>query len=367
MDILVYGAGVLGSLYAARLQEAGNAVTVLARGQRLADIREHGLVLEDATTGQQAVTRVNVVDQLTPDDAYDLVIVLVRKNQLASVLPALAANHHTPTVLFMVNTAAGPGEMIAALGRERVVLGFPGAGGTRVGHSVRCRLVSGKAQPTTLGELYGFTTRRLAGIAESFKAAGFPVALCPYMAAWLKTHVALVSPIANALYLAAGDNYRLAHTRDGVVLMVRAIREGLRVLHALDVPITPARYRSLEWIPEPLLVAVMQRILDTSRAELIMARHANAARDEMQHLADEFRTLVHQAGVPTPALDRLNAYLDPAVPPIEQGAAHIPLDWRGVWLGLGVLAGLILLAIGMRKREVTSVHLYQLEHDKNYE
>ena len=45
--ILVYGAGVIGTLYAARLQDGGNHVTVVARGQRLADIRRYGLELED--------------------------------------------------------------------------------------------------------------------------------------------------------------------------------------------------------------------------------------------------------------------------------------------------------------------------------
>ncbi len=48
MRILFYGAGVLGSLYAARLQEARQEVSILARGQRLADIREHGIVLEES-------------------------------------------------------------------------------------------------------------------------------------------------------------------------------------------------------------------------------------------------------------------------------------------------------------------------------
>ena len=51
MNILVYGAGVLGSLYAARLQEAGQHVSLLARGQRLQDIREHSIVLTDVLTG----------------------------------------------------------------------------------------------------------------------------------------------------------------------------------------------------------------------------------------------------------------------------------------------------------------------------
>ncbi|MCP4713258.1 MAG: alpha/beta hydrolase, partial [Planctomycetes bacterium] len=72
MKILFYGAGVLGSLYAARLQESGQEVSILARGQRLADIREHGTVVEDGHTGPRTPTPVNAVEHLAPDDTYDL-------------------------------------------------------------------------------------------------------------------------------------------------------------------------------------------------------------------------------------------------------------------------------------------------------
>jgi 2-dehydropantoate 2-reductase len=58
------------------------------------------------------------VETFTPEDAYDLVIVLVRKNQVASVLLALAANKSTPSFLFMINNAAGPDEYISAVGRS---------------------------------------------------------------------------------------------------------------------------------------------------------------------------------------------------------------------------------------------------------
>ena len=68
MNILVYGAGVLGSLYAARLQEAGQHVTVLARGQRLQDIHEHGIVLVDVLTGKTTTTHINLVEELEPGD-----------------------------------------------------------------------------------------------------------------------------------------------------------------------------------------------------------------------------------------------------------------------------------------------------------
>ena len=138
MKILVYGAGPLGSLFAARLREGGNDVSILARGQRLADLREYGIVLKDVTTKQQTVTHVHVVERLMPDDAYDLVLVIMRKNNALNILPILAANKHTPNVLFLMNNGAGPGELVDALGRERVLIGFPNSAGYREGHVVHC-------------------------------------------------------------------------------------------------------------------------------------------------------------------------------------------------------------------------------------
>lgn len=327
MKILCYGAGVLGSLYAARLHQAGQDVSILARGQRLADIREHGIVLEDSDTGQRTTTRVKVVVHLAPNDTYDLVVVLMQKHQITSILPALAANRHIPSILFMGNNAAGHDKLVEALGRERVLLGFPGAAGRREGHVIVTKIVSGRQQPTTFGELDGQTTPRLQQIVGAFKSAGFPVAISRNMDAWLKTHVAEVCPAALAIYMAGGDNYRLAHTRDGLALLVRAIREGYRVLRALDVPITPANHQIFDWIPEPILVALMRRLLNTKTAEIEIAGHANAARDEFKQLADEFKALARTTSVPTPAMDRLYSYLDPAVPPLPEGKAQIPLRW----------------------------------------
>jgi 2-dehydropantoate 2-reductase len=144
INILVYGAGVMGSLYAARLKESGQQVTILARGKRLAEIRERGIVLEDATTGQRTTTEINAVEQLSPEDVYDLVVVLMRRTQIAAILPTLAANRHTPNILFMCNNASGPDEMVEALGRERVLLGFPGAGGVLQANVLRYVVVSGR-------------------------------------------------------------------------------------------------------------------------------------------------------------------------------------------------------------------------------
>ncbi|MGE5674223.1 MAG: ketopantoate reductase family protein [Mycobacterium leprae] len=304
MDILVYGAGVLGSLYAARLKQAGQNVTILARDRRYREIRHHSIVLEDERTGRRTRTRVRVVSELRPDDAYDLVLVVMRKDQVQSVLAPLAANRRTPKVLFMVNNAAGPDAYVSALGADRVLLGFPGAGGARLGHVVRYRILPRRSQPTTIGELDGRITDRLWELVGLLEMAGFPTVASRHMDAWLKTHVAVVSPIANALYY-AGDNYRLAQNREGLQLLARAVREGMGVLRALRVPIVPFKYRLVAMLPVPFLALIFRQMMGSRRAELVMMRHARVAVPEMKMLADEFMQLARGTPVPTPAMDRL--------------------------------------------------------------
>ncbi|MBE9507577.1 MAG: alpha/beta hydrolase, partial [Chloroflexi bacterium] len=193
------------------------------------------------------------------------------------------------------------------------------------------------------GEVDGSITARTRQVAHALESApGFGAEIRTDMDTWLKYHVALLIPsLAPALYMAGTDNYRLARTRDAVVLTVRAIREGFRVLRALGLPVTPSKFKVFEWLPEPLLVFLLQRLLADKRMEVAMVRHANAARDEVGHLADEFLALARTTSVPTPTIDRLYPHLDPDAPLMPEGSAEIPLDWRSVWIGLGALAGVL--------------------------
>ncbi len=353
MKILVYGAGVLGSLYAACLQDAGNEVTLLARGSRASAVRTNGIVLQNALSGERSISRVEVIEHLTPEDYYDLVIVLMRRNQVPSILPELASNKNTPNILFVGNNVSGPDEYIRALGRERVLIGFASSGGMRKGNVVRYATGLGDSQPRiTIGETDGGLSLRLEAIARTLQDSGFRVSVSSNMDAWLKTHAAVVIPVAGALYLAGGDNYRLARTRDGLTLLVRAMREGFDVLHALGIPLLPRGVLLYEWLPEPLLVWVLGLLMNTELAEIMMAGHANTARDEMKELADEFSALARSSGVPTPAWNRLLGYFDPQAEPMAQGYAEIPLDWYGVWVGLAAIGALVLLVTRIRGRDL---------------
>jgi 2-dehydropantoate 2-reductase len=180
-----------------------------------------------------------------------------------------------------------------------------------------------------------------------FRESGFPTEIQKNMDAWLKTHVALVSPIANAIYLADGDVNRLAETRDGLIMMIRAIREGFHVLNHLHIPVVPRKLKLLRYFPESILLIILKKVLKTPEAELLLAQHARSARDEMRQLALEFQQLVIQSRVPTLNIDNLFRYIDPNAEPLPEGSRTIKLcrqDWTIVLLAIvGLLFGVILV------------------------
>ena len=217
----------------------------------------------------------------------------VRNNQVESVLPSLAANKATPSLVFMFNNLGGPQRLVDVLGPDRVVLGFPGAAGGRAADgSVVATVLPTLIQKTTIGEIDGRFTPRIQALAAALKEAGFPTATSSRKDAWLKTHVALVSPIADAFYAAGGDLRSLADSNPRVIAMLRSIRRAFVALRAQGIPVTPARMRSLELLPEWLLVVACRRALRTSYADLIVARHATVAREEMAALSKQLRELV---------------------------------------------------------------------------
>ncbi len=65
----------------------------------------------------------------------------------------LSSNRKTPNILFMVNNPSGYDDWISAVGPKRLVIGFAGAGGQKIGSIVKYKIVSRFLQPTTFGEL----------------------------------------------------------------------------------------------------------------------------------------------------------------------------------------------------------------------
>ena len=233
MKVLVYEAGVTGSLFSARLYEAGHDVSLLARGERLTALRRDGVQL---TAGDSpAVRRVTVPIGERPASGYDLTAVFVRAHQLDAVLESLAGLEGD--VLFALSWAAGPAPLSAVIGQGRVLLGFPIDGGTMDGDVVRYRPANFMTRrfPMPIGEPDGRAAPRVERIVRALRAAAIPAKAEPQMDTWLKTHAAFAVPLGQAV-LAAGGPRALADDPDAIRAMIRLIRQNLAVLPTRPVP-----------------------------------------------------------------------------------------------------------------------------------
>ncbi len=309
MKILVYGAGVIGTLYAARLQEGGHRVTVAARGERLADVRRYGLVLEDIVSHGRSTTQVGTTERLGLDDQYDIALITVRRDQVASVVPELIANRRIPTLIFMLNNPTGSGDLAQAVGRDRVLLGFPGAGGTREGHLVRYAMIA--QQPTTLGEFDGQRTARLRKLVETFGQCGLRTTTSRDMDGWLKAHAFFVTAVSGAIYMAGGSCHRLSEDKATVALMAKGVREGYSAVRALGLSVEPLALRVLfTWLPLSFAIHYWRRFFASEMGDYVFGRHARSASREMRELANDCRSLLEKSCIEAPALRQLYSAID---------------------------------------------------------
>ncbi len=88
MRIAIVGAGAIGAWLGVRLAKAGQEVSVLARGETLAAVRERGLRL--VIGGETRAANVTVSDRAAELGKQDLVVLAVKGQALAGVAEAVA-------------------------------------------------------------------------------------------------------------------------------------------------------------------------------------------------------------------------------------------------------------------------------------
>lgn len=305
LRILVIGAGVNGSVVAAELHRAGYDVTVLARGKRCEELVARGIEIEDPLKGTtKTVTKVRVIDRLVPEDVYEYILVVVRKNQAGDLLPVLTQNQ-SRNFVFMVNTALGPDEWIASLGATRLMLGFVFAGGRREGNLIRAMRVKRRASP--FGEANGATTERLTKLVNIFNGAGLKAKAIPNMADWLVTHAAMVVPVAMLILKHGCDTYALARSPGDMRMLVDAMHETIAVVRATGHRIVPASAAILVVLPRFVVARILRALLSSRVGEIGAGWHCSQAPDEMLQLARELKELVGRSGISAPVLSQILA------------------------------------------------------------
>ena len=300
--ILVIGAGVNGSVCAAGFYNAGIDVTILTRGKRYEELRDEGIVIEDPFKHKRSVTKVPVINRLDPNDLYDYMLVVVRKNQAADLLTVLAQNR-SPNIVFMGNNLSGPDEFTRILGKDRVMMGAVYAAGKRDGSLIRA--ITSKSIAAPFGEVDGTITPRLKRLAGIFRQAGFKVETSTDIVDSQTTHAVGVALIGKLTIKHGCNASALARSGDDLRLFIDGRREAHQVLRALGRRIIPWSEAAIGVIPGFLQVAGLRTLLNSKLGEVGLAWHCSQAPDEIRQLGMELQALVDQAGIPVPAIRKV--------------------------------------------------------------
>ncbi len=312
MNILVYGAGVLGSYLAHVLKRGGHEVTVLARGRRLEELRETGLVIRHYLQRKTTCDTVRLTDAYGVHDAYDAVFVVVRRSQLDEILPQLCQNETDPLIVLVGNNinACETLQFIQSHSRvpKRVAFAFQTTGGRREnGIVISVHKGGGKL---TAGSLDGDPACEQQ-LRQAFVGTRLKLALRSDMDAWLKSHAAFVLPIAFVCYRANGDLKRVARDKAVIHRAIDAMDEAYRMLEACGFP-PPAE--DVEFVRRHRFRCfwMLKLMAATPIGRLAASDHAMNAVDEMRRLYDDFCVFKECANIVTPAWDELSKYMPEA-------------------------------------------------------
>ena len=300
MRIVIFGAGMQGTLYGVRLAHAGHELTIIARGPRADELRLDGAVIENALSGERAASRVTVANTLNPGMSADLCLLTVRREQLACAWEEVSKARGIARVLVMVNHAGSVSPNFDSRDRRWSVLGFPGAaGGVENGVD---RYLEIPEQPTVV-------ETSAPDVASVLRQAGFKVALVADMPSWLCRDAVFITAIGGALCESGINAARLGGDSERVRTFVQAVREGWAAMDRRRVGRPPLALRAIfQLVPLPLSVAYWSRLLQSPRGEYYFARHTRHAVSELAMLAADVRKLLPMEELP--ALSRLYAAID---------------------------------------------------------
>jgi 2-dehydropantoate 2-reductase len=237
VKILMFGRGVIATVYGWALERAGHDVEFYVRPGRAAAYGEAvDLDLVDArrrVRGQRVVEQwpVRYREELEPDHDFDLVVLSVSHHRLAEAAAFLAPRIGTATVLVFGNVWAEPLDAIGDVPVEQVAWGFPQAGGGFGEDGV----LRGALLPSVVFGTFGTppTDRELA-VRRLFREAGFRLREWPDFRGSLLLHFVSDAGL-HSQGLRLGSLSMLAGAKGDLREALLAVRELLPLVEARGV------------------------------------------------------------------------------------------------------------------------------------
>ena len=234
MKIAIIGTGGVGGYFGAKLAQAGNDVTFLARGEHLRTIQNNGLIVK-SILGDFKVQNIKVTDRISNIEKPDLVIISVKAWQVKEIGAELTTILNNDTIIIPLrNGVLAADELAENIDKKHILGGL-------------CRIISkieapgvinhfGVTPTIVFGELDKSITERLTRIQTVFNAAGIESKISDDIEAdlWKKFISICVSGLLAVSNTTYGELRELKETR---TLMVELINEVYKLSQKIGINI----------------------------------------------------------------------------------------------------------------------------------
>ena len=285
MRILIYGAGVIGSLYAVLFAETGYDTSIYARGKRLEFLKKNGLLYKKNQNIRRA--EATILGELSDNDAYDFILLTVRENQLYEALAELK-NNKSNIIVTMVNSLDSYKKWEDIVGKGRILPAFPGAGGSINNDGILdAALTPRMIQPTTFAEISGNKSERTKQFSEILRHAHIPYQEVTDMHLWQLCHLAMVVPIADAYY-ESDDPEKVGKEWKIMRKTAERLKRNFNFLRKQKGKLSPWKMNIFRFLPLSFLTIMLAVTFGSSFGDKFMYQHAMKAPDEMRELHKQF-------------------------------------------------------------------------------
>lgn len=302
MRIAILGAGGIGAYYGAALAKAGNAVELLARGEHLRALREHGLEVTDPEgTWTVKLPATNAVADLR---GADLAVVSVKSYGLESIAPAAADLARNGAVILPLLNGVDAADTLVALGvpRTQILGGLTVISAEKTGPGKVAR--RSHYQRVVVGELDGGLSPRATEIAAVFSAAGVEARASAEMPLELWRKFLLITTLAAGCGLSRTAVGPLRSAPLGRALLERAAAESVAVGRARGIPLAADE--------EGRVMAGVDGVPDGMKPSFLLDVERGGP-TELDVLSGAVSRMGHEAGVATPIHDAVVAAIGAAV------------------------------------------------------
>ncbi|MFC4565767.1 ketopantoate reductase family protein [Nocardiopsis mangrovi] len=307
MKILMFGRGVIATIYGRVLDQAGHEVEFYVRPGRAAAYGDAvDLDLFDVRRrvwGQRVDEKwpVRYRETLEPDHDFDLIVVSVPHHRLTEAATFLTPRVGQATVLVFGNLWTEPTAAVGALPLDRIAWGFPQAGGGFDADGV----LRGALLPSVVfGTLGRPPTDREQAVRQAFREAGLRIKERPDFRGWLWVHfVSDAGLFSQGLRL--GSLSELAGSTSDFREGLLAGRELLPLLEARGVDLRRHRggvlpFRAPTWLTAPVLAWLTAHV-PPIRANF--ATHSDPDAEEPREVCRDTLAEARRLGIAVPRLE----------------------------------------------------------------